>query len=316
MLSFGYTTSLSELREDTFFQHLPLVQFTLNGRMSFFKRIQSIGLHLPILLLKEGPDIIIHYDFVHLPTKYLMFTPSIRQQIIRELVQIQQSVPNQEIRKSNLLGIVLHADKPFPKYVSLPLSEDYIEDHYRSSIWDKQSIREHQEHIYDDSLLAFYEDYTQALRAANVLNPVRLYLENTTKVGPHGEGSLGYLVDFLHRNPLLQTIFGICYDTEHHFAYEGELVSTSRLSSLANDFSLMVHLNAIPPEVKPCSCLDRHSITTLFACSQASPDYYLNIAKWCDDNYVPVIREIHTDTIKSEFSQLQALGYSFTKHHV
>lgn len=291
--------TISNLNSVSEFPDLNICQVTLNGRNfpSTRKTVENIR-----KFRNSGftTKVVLHYDFIYLVSRYILFKPHVRQAIIEEIRRINDycSLDN------NVLGIVMHTDWSLKKdYYKSNDKVQFIRDNYNSSLWDTEYIVSIQDKLDDysfleKSLVLFAEDFWKAVKTINI----KILLENTTKVGPTDQGSLDWILDFIVRTRT-ESVYGIVYDTEHDYAVTGNLLRNLDFIT-SKGISLLVHLNAIPSEVKSKSKKDRHSNTTLKECSCKTLSDYENYISYLEDNNIPWVREVKEETIKREIEQL------------
>ena len=131
----------------------------------------------------------------------------------------------------------------------------------------------------------------------------KVYLENTTKIGPCKEGSLQWILDLFHEFPMFKDQFGIVYDTEHHYAVDGEWLTIEQIKSIKDSgIDVIVHLNTVPKEVKPYSKTDRHSETTIYECAMHPWHFYKNYMDQLESLNILWVREVKEETINREIS--------------
>lgn len=277
---------------------MDVVQVTLNSR-TFPSKRQTVRA-LQELSKTELPDIYIHYDFIYIASRFAMFAPHIKEAVVNEIASILE-YSKQEPR---LKGIVMHTD--FGMRKSVYSHPDDINKFYNTPVWDFNRVVDLYKSIdtlTETSILEFYN----ALKVKVHDSPIRVLLENTTKCSKDGQGRLTHLVDIIKRNNL-SDLLGICADTEHYFAFEGEHLSINFLKEIKDSgVQLLVHLNTIPKEVTPKSCRDRHSETTITECGYLKITDYLKLSDDLTYLEIPYIREVHEDTMFRELEQLNQL---------
>lgn len=297
----NYTiSSLKELRNLSW---LDICQFTLNSRQFPSKR-QTVKLLREVSKLSKT-KIIVHYDFIYIISRYLMFKQEVREAVLTEIHDILS-----EADKNNLiLGIIMHTDFPIKKscinYNGLIL--DKIVDSYQSSVWDVaiiQSIHDPST-VVELSIKQFYQDYLTRYS----LPKKKIYLENSTKTGKIAKDGIElctveYFVSLLNNNSHLKDLFGICIDTEHEYAVTGHFYSVSDIEAVKlNGIDVIVHLNIIPAEVAPKSYKDRHSENTIFECSLNSKEFYNSYVESLNRLQIPFVREVHETAMNREQEQ-------------
>lgn len=275
-------------------------QFTLNGRI-FPSRRKTIE-HLDNLFLHGSKcNLLIHWDFIYICSRYGMFVEHIQRAIINELVSLLKYASKQPLIK----GIVMHTDFPVRRELTTTLYLDNaLAKYYNSQVWDINAIRTHigVNDIVEYSICKFATDLASQI---NFPLNAKVLLENTTKIGPNNEGSLEWLVSLFHKYPYLSEVCGLVYDTEHHFAITGEWLSIDSVLELTKISTVAVHLNTVPKQVKPGKGLDRHSDNTICECSQNTKDFYIEYSRALDANNIYWVREVHTETMFRELKQCQ-----------
>lgn len=278
---------------------LDLAQVTLNSRVFPSKRstvyslkeLRASGCNTPI---------IIHYDFIYIASRYGFLSKFVRDAIIAELKGLDYYIKSD----SNVLGIVMHTDYPLKKeFMKAQDKSSFINDSYKASIWDKESIL----HITDTcktpgevlsyNLLEFKEDIVKAGIST------KIYLENTTKT-VDDVGTFKWLWGFIEHNKA-KDVFGLCYDTEHQYAINGEWFNSELLKFIKDSgIDVMVHLNTVPEEVKPFTKKDKHSFTTIYECSLHDALFYKSYADALDRLDIPWVREVKQETMEREWNLL------------
>ena len=173
---------------------------------------------------------------------------------------------------------------------------------YSSGFWkieDAQKLVDNMDNVLNINLFEFCNTLERTLVERNIQSPIKVYLENTTKVGPDLQGNFDSLYKFCktHNFPHI----GLCLDSEHYYAVEG----TFPWDISIIDVPLVYHLNTIPEEVAPKSFKDRHSFTTLSECSLNTLDQYLILIDNLNKNKIPFVREVKEETMFREMEQLQ-----------
>ena len=281
---------------------LEVGQFTLNGRqfpskrrtVETLKEVRSKGCHVKT---------VVHYDFIYIISRFSMFTASVKQAIISEVVDILKFADED----GNIEGVIMHTDYPLKKeFNSASDKAQFIKDNYNSSIWDSSSIERNMDNVAEQSVLEFYE----ALKEKGTFK-TKVYIENTTKVGPYNEGSLDWIVDLFDRHPELKQYFGIVYDTEHHYAVSGYWLSVEDINYFKSiGLDVIVHLNTVPREVKPYSRRDRHSETTIYECYLHPSHYYEKFSSDLDNLGIVWVREVKSETMLREINHEQCSCFS------
>lgn len=278
---------------------LDCCQITLNGRQFPSKRKTVAALQS----LREAnitTPIIIHYDFIYIISRYSMFKQSVKEAVMEEITGLLRYAEGDP----NVLGIVMHTDWPIKKEFQVaPDKNQFITDNYSGSLWEVVKVREliHKD-VLEESVIEFVDDLKQHYHGNNT---IKILLENTTKVGPQREGSLMWIKDLFIKYPYLNQYLGIVYDTEHHYAVTGEWLTIQQIDDLKFEVdTLIVHLNTVPKEVKPCSGKDRHSETTIEECSVNENDFYKDYTTKLDARNIPWVREVKEETMFREFDLL------------
>jgi len=296
MLKCYTITSLKSLQQ---MPALDVCQFTLYSGMFPAKR-KTVEL-LKSLSKTCQTKVIVHYDFIYIASRFGMFSERVQSEIINEVVDILQYASFD----NRILGIVMHTDYPVKSSVVQDPTPDTILSELRSSIWNSDIVNiitTHLDNIVEWNLQQFCTALESALEYHGIKTPIRVYLENTTKVGPNDLGSFDNLLKFVttHNFPHI----GLCFDSEHHFAVTGEFVTN--VSHI--DVPLIYHLNTIPEEVNPFSKKDRHSFTTLTECSVNTLKKYVALTEHLEKLHIPYVREVKEETMFREIEQLQGLG--------
>lgn len=274
-------------------------QITLNGRqfpssrktVAALQSLREAGIYVPI---------IVHYDFIYIVSRYLMFKKAVQEAIMEELTGLDAYAS----KDNNILGIVMHTDWPVKKEFRTSLNKpQFITDNYSGSLWDTILIKDHLSlidngAIVEASICKFYSDFKEHIGS----NHVKVYLENTTKVGPDKQGTLQWLTNVIHSHDM-ESVFGIVYDTEHHYAVTGEWLEEPDIKTLQSNYDLIVHLNTVPKNVKPFSNKDSHSFTTISECSLHDKLYYNQYSNMLDTLGIPWVREVKEETMLREWNQ-------------
>lgn len=295
-----YTISnLNSLKE---LPYLHTAQVTLNSRMFPSKR------NTPKLLsdMKSMHDanIILHYDFIYIISRFGMFTDEVQDAIMKEINDLM----NYAATDSHIKGIIMHTDFPLKKSVyQKSINSDKLKEEYAGSLWDSDKILEMSSDINSflfQNINCFYQKFTNKYPADSY--PIKIFLENTTKVSTleNHQGTIGSLISYLYAHIDQTKLFGLCYDTEHDYAVTGVYTDTKTIQDLKKDFDLIVHLNCVPASVKPCSCKDRHSDVTIFECTKNHYKFYFDFMKFLETNDILYVREVHTETMKRELDKL------------
>lgn len=282
------------------------VQFSLNSR-TFPGRRQTVSL-LKELHPYHNSDVIIHYDFIYIASRYAMFKRDVKDAILAECAQIMQYACND----SHIKGIVMHTDWSLKKKIGKTSDFFKVCQEYQGSVWDLVAIQCDIKDFYSNwlehNIYKFYSDLFWYIKRNNMKVGCKIYFENTTKIGPDGyQGTLAHLKTMLEQHPEMTELCGLAIDTEHYFAVHGEYPDIQELCRLCkgSDIDVIVHLNTTPKEVKPKSGKDRHSETTLFECSVKDSGYYSTMAQFLTDSRVPWVREVKEDTMYREMKQIE-----------
>lgn len=275
--------------------HLDLCQITLNLRL-FPSRRKTVEYLKKFSEAQPNRSIIVHYDFTYIPTRFAMFKDHVRTAITTEVKNIL------DFSKSckQVKGIVFHTDYPVTKeYFKSGNKDEFIKEHYKASCWDTERIYTLFKSPDSVGILGICE-FIESIKNYLSSDTCPIFLENTTKCGPSKTMSVDNLIDLASKYHYV----GVCYDTEHAYAVTGEIIPIENLLSLSKKIPLLVHLNTIPEEVKPCSCKDRHSFTIIPDNSVKSFDI-MNYAKVFDCNNIPYIREVKEETMLKELEWLK-----------
>lgn len=287
--------TISPIKALTEIEGLELGQFTLNGRMFPSKRRTVENLKEVYNDMKCGVDSIVHYDFIYIISRFSMFSNSVKQAVIDEVVSILKYADE----CGKVKGVIMHTDFPLRKEVqSVTDKAQYIKDNYTSSVWDSVKIINNVDNLTESSILEFYNELKRRGEFKT-----KVFIENTTKIGPQNEGSLDWILDLFKTHPELKNYFGLVYDTEHHYAVSGQWLSIEDIKSIKNTgLDVIVHLNTVPKDVKPCSRKDRHSETTIFECSLNPSHYYENFTTELDQLGIIWVREVKSETMLREIN--------------
>lgn len=274
-------------------------QFTENSRIAFSSRRSPQNIKN---LRDKGitTKIIVHQDFIYIASRYCMFNDGVKRAIIDYL---------KSYNGSDVIGIVMHTDYPIKQEVFKHVDErKAIADSYSASIWNSKAIIDNYNSgtIVENSILQLAQDMVDAGVTT------RVYLENTTSIGPrsaagsNGVATFQFLLDLFTRHPELHNVFGIAYDTCHQYAVDGVWIPATDIVDWHKTLCpMLVHLNTIPEEVTPGSRRDRHSYNTIFECSVNTSDYYKAYAQTLDNAGIPWVREVKTETMERELTQLK-----------
>lgn len=278
---------------------LDTVQFTLNGRVFPAKR-NTVKL---LQDCKDDVDIIIHYDFIYIISRYLFFASRVRKAIIEECVSICDYAETD----SRIKGIVMHTDFPISSVVlnsSTPV--ECVSTNYNSSLWDTTKVvsavaSNNYDYIVNESIDQFYLDFKSV---ATKEYRCKIYIENSTK-SYKDSSTLKGLTAYFFQRPFTTDVFGLCVDTEHSYATGGVFPEYNVfLASLQhNKVPFIVHLNTIPDGVASNSRLDRHSFTTLQECSVNCFFFYKRYINYLESNSIPYVREVKQETMLREIEQ-------------
>lgn len=294
--------TISGLKALKYLPKLDTVQFTLNHRTFPGKR-QTVKALSEVSRCCES-NIIIHYDFIYIASRFSMFSPQIKDAIMQEIVSIMQYA----LRNNNIKGIVMHTDFALKREVFDSPTPEKIQDSYGSNTWDTElitSMVQNLNHFTENNLREFYYTFKEYWDSMDEL-PFKIYLENTTKLSKDRQGSLDHLVQLIDRFGW-NDLFGVCVDTEHYFATDGECQLFEIIEDLLfKGITPIVHLNTIPEEVKPKSGKDRHSNTTIFECSYKDENWYMETMNLLHGMNILFVREVHEDTM---YRELKQLGY-------
>lgn len=297
--------TISNLESLKTLPQLKVAQFTLNSRIFPAKR--KVVTNLSLIKQFHNADIFIHYDYVYIISRYLFFSEEVQKAIVNEINSIMEYVEN---GGTEVKGIIMHTDFPLRKqiYQNSSLSHDFIKSIYSNNIWNIKAILDafdnyvsvgEVEKILTSSFNKFWHDLL-SLRSSF---PIKVYLENTTKVPVssytgYRPGTVSFIQNYLLNNPHVQSLYGMCVDTEHDFAVNGKFIEETSWM-----FDTVVHLNPIPKEVTPFSLKDIHSSTTLFECSVNSYEFYVNYIETLNNLSIPFVRECHSETMFREWEQ-------------
>lgn len=239
--------------------------------------------------LSSCPKVVIHYDYTYIISRFHFFTESVKYAILYELKSIYDS------NKGNLAGIVMHTDYPISK---LAITDETYYDSKR--IFDSSVINSSIKNE-EDPLLLSLNDFYHLFKKVVGVPSAPILLENTTKVGPNLEGSFKYLLSYITYTDT-SDVYGICFDTEHHFAVFNEFIVPEI------PYNHIIHLNTIPPEVNNGNRKDRHSDTSIFDCS-VNKDYkfYLDTFESLKARGILSFREVHFDVQQQERLRLAEL---------
>ena len=292
-----YTIStLKALRE---IPNLDVCQFTLNARMFPGKR-KTVEL-LKSLSKTCSTKVIVHYDFIYIASRFSLFAPHVRKAIIDEIC----SILHYASYDNRIIGIVMHTDFPLKKEVLQKPTVETLQEEYKSSLFSIENpefVINNIDNIVYYNLRDFFETLEQAIQSKGIKTNKRVYLENTTKVGPKNQGNLYQLIDFCTKSKFPH--IGICIDSEHCFAVDG--IFPFDITGI--DVPIIYHLNTIPSEVEPRSKKDRQSFTTLTECSKLSLQQYINFIDYLEGLNIPYVREVKEETMFREMKQLEELG--------
>lgn len=290
----GYTTYSGGIDK---IKDAPALQLTLNGRITPGKRN---SLDLVKGLCEQYPDkqIIIHYDFLYIISRFAFFALWLQKAIIEECYKMLTS------NYPNFKGIVMHTDYSFSKDVLN--GRKSVAEYYNKGIWESTKIADAFQmcpvvNPVESSIRAFYEMFFSIY--PDFKSDAKVFVENSVHSGPVGhETSVFTLVTIIDRVDPEHRLFGICYDSEHQYGLQGT-DDYRAVVEFIQGMPHIVHLNTVPPEVKACSGKDRHSDTTLWECTIHDFDYYKNLI----DSFPATvfIREIKDDAIEREFKSFE-----------
>lgn len=277
---------------------LNIAQFTLNYRLFPSKR-KTVQL-LKDLSPFHDTDIIIHYDYIYIASRFKYFASFVQTAILDEIVSIMKYAQS----NPHIIGIVMHTDSSFQRQL-LCASDDKICSAYSKDIWNIDAVLEgiKSPSFVIDSIEYFCNQLYHYWYSFNSSNPgCNLYLENTTKVSPNNEGTVDSILSFLSDSPYSNFI-GLCWDTEHDYAVTGRFLSKDDINTvLSYRIPLLVHLNTIPKEVHPFSKKDRHSTTTISECSLYNKEYYEQLSDYMCGLKIPFVREVTESTMYREMN--------------
>lgn len=276
-----------------------IVQYTMNGRIFPSKR--NDVQHIRDLRRKGiNTKVIIHWDFIYIASRYYFLSNQVKEAIMNKVVELINYADNED---PNILGIVMHTDWPIKKEVmNSEFKDEAIKEEYKSSLWNQEALSNFiitPGLVLKISLLNFANELRERVGSCKC----KVYFENTTKVGPSGEGCVDSLLEVFSLEPSIKDVCGIVYDTEHDYAVTGQVFRDVTIFQ-DKGIDVIVHLNAIPKEVRAKSKKDRHSFTTLLECSQNSLNDYINYINYLDRYNIPWVREIKEETIEREIEQL------------
>lgn len=303
----NYTTTLEGVNSPD----VEVAQFTFNGRIMPIKR------DYPSLIKKIDPEktVVAHYDFIWVLSRFALFTENIKRMIVDEIADLMQNT-----YPCKVAGLVMHMDFPLKKSLYMKEVSDIsqVEAEYKKKIYNIEAIfkyvsTEDYKQMYLDGLRDFANRLWSKLPAYITRTDMsgsctffKIYLENTTMVNRKAfkaglspqdiEGSAEFILNLLEENPYLTDLYGVCLDTEHHFAVTGESIDSLLARAIKDRIDVMVHVNAIPSEVGPRSLKDKHSFTLLSECSQFPIEYYKGLIDRLNANGITWVREVKDTT--------------------
>ena len=184
--------------KDVAASNLDCVQLTLNDRIFPAKRniVGNLESQLPYT-----PDVVVHYDFIYIISRFSMFTESVKKAVIGEVENIMCNAERLKIK-----GIVMHTDFPFSRELRKDFSK--VDELYTASIWDRDSIKALVETpcaVVNKSIMEFNSRLSESLPTT-----CKIYLENTTKIC--GEvGTTHHLEFLLKRKPCSSKVLWFVY---------------------------------------------------------------------------------------------------------
>lgn len=245
-----------------------------------------------------GGDVFYHFDLRYSLTKYLAYTDGVRASLLKRFSELVK------IRSNSFRGIVVHTSCPYPDNSFGDLfPEDYLKA-MDSRIYDIATLSKYYPKWKDlalDSLGEFAKDLVDRVGTLSV----PIYLENVVDSTPRwSTDSFFSMSDYIRSFG----IYGLCIDTEHLYASHGITLggveNLLRSYSISGGLPLLVHLNAIPKEVRPYRRLDRHSKTPLSECSVYSLEDYKSFVYTCKSLGIPCIREVNKSVMERETKDL------------
>lgn len=280
-----YTVSTQDASSNLF----DIVQVMLSYRQS--SKIKEAAVEK---ICKSRPKpFLVHWDYVNLPTKWLLFTKEKRESILytlNNLGKLQSKYPQ-------FLGLVMHTTssvsgnfKTREQFLKLYENKYATPLYSPEEVYDKYVVDGKFNHLQFqiDSLTAFCRDFQGSLR---------IWFENNTR-SINNYFVLDNLVDFLRSQDI--TRYGVCYDTEHEYAQTGKEFNDISAVCSTIDVPFIVHYNVIPNSVTPRSRVDLHSDNTIDECSVYSFTNHLRNLNWLSDNNIPFVRELNYDVILRE----------------
>lgn len=285
----GYTVgSVDEIKKSS-----GIVQITMNGRISppnrnYVRLMEQFN-------GSKDVKIMLHYDYINTVPRLFLINQGISKKYIDELVDIITA------DNENILGVVMHMDYPLSNEVYL---KGKGLDRYNKPYYDFYLIKRYvgesdYPSLWKDSVLFLYERIKDALKAKGLDVKRKIYLENTTCVLRITTtpiiGGCNSIINIINDNEM-SDVFGVCLDTEHHYAVYGKFPNTAAFQNRVKNRNIdyILHLNTIPQEVRDAylngkKYKDIHSDTTIAECSELSVEDYINIV---NSMSCPIIREV------------------------
>ncbi len=280
-------------------------QFTLNGRV--FPSNRKTVRMLEELSPYHFTEIIIHYDFIYIASRYSMLSEGPRKAVVNELA----SILNYSVNDPLIKGVVMHTDFPIRKGIWGSKNEQVkIQDTYAGSIWNTQKVADmvgSKVDLLEESVLQLFHDVVPMLKDGD---HCPIFLETAVSRGPESWfGTTEHILDILNKHSELKSLFGLCIDTEHVWASSGDdWVKISNnfeiLSQLKNSVKLMFHVNTIPENVERFSGRDKHSFTTIYEDSVHTSAEITKFMDVLDSLSIPYVREVKEETMYRELNQL------------
>lgn len=336
MLIRSYT--IGSLKDIDLFSFLERVQFTLNSRMPPQKRKTVDALKK---MRFTNTEVYVHYDFLRTVPRYLIMTDLGKKSMVLEIVDLIEY----SFSQLNLKGIVIHMDTAFKKEMMADLTCNGYSDQSLERVCKRHIIspmyktsgevldivkankplgnssfksfeQEFLHNWYTSSVNQFYLDIKNEClsRGLDLTKPhARVFLENTTHILTGGlDPKNDCVAGSLKHNSLLTAskfdLLGVCWDLEHGFAADDVDITVGSLQQvLSVNKNLLIHLNCIEKGVTKGSMRDRHSLTTVFECSQYEVKYYEELIEMLGYYKIPYIREVKSETMEREMSQQSKL---------
>lgn len=262
-------------------------QFTLNGRIHPSRRNSA---ELTRRLCRAFPkvNIVVHYDYIHLIGKVLIFNSQTQQSILEELSGLLN------LDEPNFVGVVMHTSSCFRKGFKEALDKlSFIQKNYNLNKFSEGGLLSYWT-LSDEFLIEM--GLNRLFEWCNNSTKKPIILENMAS--SNIKDPVSSLLFIKQKYP--KGMVGVCYDTEHAYA---SIEKIPLLQDTIDAFDL-VHLNAIPEGVSMGSKLDRHSDTTLLECSVVDFEVYEKLIIKMNELSIPYIREVTEETIIREQSQL------------